>query len=249
MERLILQHLKTSYLFCSEYRRKDFEQAISDYRCRWLIKACYNAQTDMYEFTLDRKDISISHQENLKLMDKISMEMGNAFYPLQLLTVPTMGVQKIVNLGDIKRRWTEKAAECRLAYPGEVLEQYLEDSENNMSNDRKLCKYLYRDSFINMYFRNMYALTAEEEREFFEWYHFPQPNVLSTYFCTIEGSENKRIFKGERMAIAPTQTGTASGEYLYGNEGDIREIKASFSAIYEQYEFEKRICIIQDNEP
>ena len=142
------------------YCRKDFEQPISDYRCRWLIKACYNAQADMYEFTLDRKDISISHQENLKLMDKISMEMGNVFYPLQLLTVPTMGVQKIVNLGNIKRRWTEKAVECCLAYPGEVLEQYLEDSENNMSNDRKLCKYLYRDSFINMYFRNMYALTA-----------------------------------------------------------------------------------------
>lgn len=247
MERLTSGQLETSYSFYSEHIRKDREQPVSDYRCRWLVKGCRNTATDLYEFTLERKDISVSHQENLKLMDKISMEMGNAFYPLRILTAPTLGVREIVNIVDIRRRWTEKATECRATYPGEILEQYLENSEENMSDDRELCRFLYRDSFINMYFRNMYALTGEEEREFFEWYNFPQPNVLSTYFCTIEGDANKRTFAGERMAIVPSQTGVASGAYLYGKEGEIRRIDASFTAKYEQHEYEKRIRIIEDN--
>ncbi len=198
MEKLSFRTLQAVYLLNTEYRKLKEEDYVSAYSCQWHLKAQYDPASKTYTFDLDRKDVKIDRKKAEKLMNRIMLEIGNSLYPLRLEVTPQLQINKIINYDEIEGRWREATQKCRDEHPGDIMERYIEHSSGSFSSQRALLRSFYRDSFINLYFRNLYALPqSPDERERMEWQNFPLSEMKSCYFCTIEGPEqNRRKLEG-----------------------------------------------------
>lgn len=245
MKKLSFKTLKAVYLLNTEYRKLKEEDYVSAYSCQWHLKAQYDPASKTYTFDLDRKDVKIDRKKVEQLMDRIMLEIGNSLYPLRFEVTPQLQVNQIINYDEIVGRWRETTQKCRDEHPGDIMERYIEHSSGSFSNQRTLLLSLYRDSFINLYFRNLYELPqSPDERERMEWQNFPLSEMKSSYFCTIEEpEENRRKLEGPLMAIIPSQEGHGQVDFMYGEYGEPEEIDGLFTAIHDGKHYRKKIQI------
>ena len=250
MEKLTFNSMQAIYLLDTEYRKLKGENYVSEYSCRWHLTARYSSTTESYEFTLYRSDVKINGEKVEKLMDRIVLEIGSSLYPVRFEVSAQMQILRIINYDEIVDRWRVTTEKCRNEHPGDVIERYIRHSSEGISDERALLLSLYKDSFINLYFRNLYMLPEEDERERVEWQNFPLREMKSTYYCTIEKpEENRRRLNGPLMVILPGQKGSADIDFIYGPCGELEDITGEFSATKDGNRYIKRVHIrLQDKE-
>jgi hypothetical protein len=229
----------------TEYRRLKATDYVSAYSCLWHVKANYNSNTQLCDFSLDRSEVKINNREPEKLMDRIVYEIGSSLYPMRLNISQQMEIVQISNYGEVVDRWKETAEKCRNEHPGEVIDRYIDYSSANISTPLSLKRSLYGDSFFNLYFRNLYLLPEdEEERECVELPNFPEKGMKSAYYCKIQApSATVRRLDGTLMAILPSQEGVADIDYTLGVHGAPETIAGSFTAVNRSGQYQKKIAV------
>ena len=247
MDGILLGKTDLIYGLKTEYRELKTQDYISEYSCIWHVKALYDNTVQSYEFSLDRSEVKINNREPEKLMDRIMFETGSSLYPVRFKVSKQMEISQIINYAEITGRWKETAGKCSDEYPGDVMNRYMEYSAASLSNPRTFLRSLYNDSFINLYFRNLYILPqSEDERERIELNNFPLREMKSTYYCTIKAPEaNMRKLEGTLMAIISDQKGTASIDYTYGKQGEPENITGIFTAGNDSRQFQKKITVTE----
>lgn len=245
MKGLSFKKMNVVYGLETEYRKHKSEDYVSTYSCLWEVKGTYEEASNSYEFCLERKDVKINGKKVEKLMDRIVYEIGSSLYPIRLKVSAQLGVSQILNYDEVVERWKAVTEKCRQEHPGEVLERYIRYSRDSISTPRSLLLSLFNDSFINLYFRNLYIVPEDKNiRERVEILNFPLQEIKSCYFCTIEAPEAEtRKLEGALMVIVPGQEGHAEIDFKYHPKGVPDTVAGVFSAIHNGKEYRKTIKI------
>ena len=245
MERITFEKLNAVYQLNTKYSKLKTEDYNSSYSCMWEVNAQRNTTSSSYVFIMDRKEVRINGKPVEKLMDRVVYEMGSALYPVRLEVTGQMEPMRILNYEEILERRKAIEEKCRKDYPGDVINRYIKHSEKYFSKPRVLLLSLYNDSFIKLYFRNLFEIPVEKDvRERVDFYNFPLSEMKSSYYCTItKPEENKRKLYGPLMAIIPGQDGQAQIEYSFSPQGNPVMINGVFTAKKDLKEYRKKIDI------
>lgn len=195
------------------------------------VTAQYDGINDLYLFDIQRMETLLNGKPIEKLMDRVMYDVGNSCYPIRLRVSPRLWITEVINYNEIKYRrqtcmqdWLEKA-------PSPELERYARFSEKNMANGKTFISSLYRDSFYNLYFRDIFTPTEGDEVRMIRWYNFPEREMDQSYLYTLkpESANNIRM-DGEIMKIVSEQNGTLEVVYETGDKGEIRQIAGKIAS-------------------
>jgi hypothetical protein len=179
-----------------------------------------------------------------KLMDRIMCEAGASLYPVHLRVSPKLWIQEVMNFDEVKQRrqtcirnWLEKT-------PSSELERYARFSEKNMANRKSFISSLYNDVFYNLYFRDIYTPTVNDEVRLIRWSNFPERETEQSYLYSIkqDGASFIRL-SGELMKIVPEHNGKMETMYEMGDEGEIRRITGKIEFEVEEHVYMKQFVL------
>lgn len=244
MEKSLFKFLSASYKLESKYIEKNEEYYTSQYTCIYKANAIFDEDSGYYNYRISRSDVLIDNKSISKLMDKIILEIGNAIYPISLLVNQQMRIIDVVNYEDIKQKWINNAKEKLDRYPSSEIKRYLSASYKNIKNKNTFINCLYKDSFLNLYFRNIFEPTIKNEVHSIVWHNFPKKQMNQTYLYEIAPmKENQIKILGEIMQIVPEQNGTYAADYRIGNEGQIISISGSIESKHQDKLYKKQVSI------
>lgn len=250
MEKLLFKSLSARYLVRNEYIVETEENYCSVFSCRYKVNALYDEVSGYYNFNINRADVLIDGESVRKLMDKVIFEIGNTIYPLSLTVSPNLQIKDIINYKDIKERWTNCTKNLLQKYPSPQLRRYVSMSEKNIRDIPSLIHSLYKDTFFNVYFRDIYTSTPEDEANAILWVNFPKREMNQTYLYTVNSvAKNKVETFGSILKIVSTQEGHYSMDYELCKTGEIHTITGKVESKYQSKVYQKKISVKMENRP
>ena len=234
MERLLFGSMQAGYRIESKYIIDSEENDCSTYSSKLQVSAQYEKEKDNYTFILNRSEALLNGKPAGKLMDRIMCEAGSSLYPLHLRVSPHLWILDVLNFNEIKQRWQQCAGDWMAKAPSPELERYFRFSEKNLANSKTLITSLYRDTFCNLYFRDIFTPTGDDEVRLIRWQNFPEREMDQSYLYQIKPEEANRIrLSGEIMKIVPEHNGTFDTVYETGDQGEIQRIKGQIESEWE----------------
>jgi hypothetical protein len=213
------------YRMESKYIIDSEENYCSIFSSKLHIEAQYQPASDDYAFIITRLETCLNGKPPEKLMDKIMCETGNSYYPLHLRVSPKLRITEVINFNEIRQRWQTCMKDLLEKNPSSDVERYFRFSGKNMAGSNVFIPSLYRDTFYNLYFRDIFTVTAEDEVRPICWYNFPKRETNQTYLYRVkaDGINTVRL-SGEIMKIIPENNGEYETTYETGDRGEIRKI-------------------------
>lgn len=244
MKGSLFNYMDSQFELRSIYRIKGEEDATSSYSARLHIKAAYRMGEQNYLFTINRSDVLLNGSSPRKPIDKAIKEIGDALYPVVLEVSTQLEIQNIINFPGIKKRWEDATQRIQEYYNLPSLETYVQRAQKNLTDIKSLTAALYKDSFFNIYFRNIFLPLSEEERQLIRWYNFPEREMNLSYLYRPVPSKGYDIcLSGEIMKIIPEHAGTYEMNYILGNKNEIRNISGYIEAMYKDKKYTKTITV------
>jgi len=121
-------------------------------------------------------------------------------------------------------------------------------SKNNVFDRRSLISSLYHDTFFNIYFRNVYTPTQDDEALPMIWVNFPEREMNRTYLIQIAPmTGNKVEISGNVMQIVPGQEGFCKVDYELGNQGEICYISGKVESGHHKKSYTKQFIVEAQN--
>ena len=247
-EGTLFKSLSADYFVKNKYKKGTKDDSHTEFSCVYHLNAVYDAVHGYYTYTIGRSDILIDDRPVKKLMDKIICEIGDSIYPVSLAVTPWMQIRDVVNYEEIRQRWTDCTKELLRKYPSYPMRRYVKMSERNISDKEKLISSLYKDTFFNVYFRDIYTPTEENEAMSILWENFPKREMNQTYQYQVSPMQVGRIStSGEVMQIVPGQEGNYSMDYTLGEEVEILDITGNIESKYQDKLYAKQISVKSQN--
>ena len=223
------------------------DKLCSSFKCNISLEASYEKEHDFYYFRLDRRKVLLNNRKPEKLMDRIVYEIGNSLYPLKLKVSPYLQIVNVDNLKEIYSRWKACTEKSLQKNDTEQLRKYIRIAGANFFGKEQFIESLYRDTFVKLYFRDIYKQTAENERKLIRWDNFPEGKMNSSYLYRVEQTDSMIRTTGEVMKILPDMEGTYQMEYKIGMKGEIGEINGSVDKLHNNKKYSKQITITAEN--
>ena len=241
MERLLFGFMQAGYRIESKYSINSGEHYGSTFSSKLHVIARYEKERDSYTFILNRSEVLLNEKPAEKLMDRVMCEMGNSLYPIHLRVSPHLWILDVLNFNEIKQRRQQCADAWRAKASSDELERYFWFSEKNTADSKTLIASLYRDTFFNLYFRDIFTPTENDETKLIRWQNFPVREMDQSYLYQIkpEGVNRFRL-SGEIMKIKPEHSGTFDTVYETGDRGEIRRIKGRIESEWEGNRYQKQ---------
>ena len=218
--------MQAVYRIESKYIIDSEENYCSTFGSKLHVTARYEKERDNYTFIINRSAVLLNGKPAVKLMDRIMSEVGNSLYPIHLRVSPRLWILDILNFNEIKQRRQQCADDWKAEADSPELERYFRFSEKNSANGKTLIASLYRDTFFNLYFRDIFTPTGNDEARLIRWQNFPERETDQSYLYQVKPEDADRIrLSGEIMKIVPEHNGTFDTVYETGDQGEIRRIK------------------------
>jgi hypothetical protein len=244
MEKLSFEAMQAVYYLESEYLIGNEVNYCSAFNSKLRINALYEKGKDRYRFFVDRSDVFLNGKPVRKRMDKIIYEIGKSLYPLYLVVSPFLRIMDVSNFEEVKIRRQNCADKLLNENPSDDLVRYIRLSGKNLSDNKSFINSLYQDVFFNLYFRNIFTQTADNEVRLMQWQNFPKSGMNNSYLYTVKSMEDKKVhLAGEVMKVDPDSNGAFSMEYKLGNEGEIRSIDGEIETSWERKNYIKRLSV------
>lgn len=248
MKGLSFKSLSAQYIVNNTYIVGTEENYHSNFCCRYHINILYNDISCYYNFKIYRSDIRIDEKPVRKLMDRIIMEIGESIYPLSIIVSPNLEILDILNFKEIKERWHDCTKNLLEKYPSRQLERYVNMSKKNVSDIPSCINSLYKDTFFNVYFRDIYTPTEEDEALPILWNNFPRREMNQTYLCQVNPMKEHNIcITGDIMQIVPSYEGYCTMDYELGKKGEIQDISGKIRCKYKTETYIKQISVKEEN--
>jgi len=233
--------MQIGYRIESKYIMDSEENYCSTFSSKLHVVARYEKERDSYTFILNRSEVLLNGKPAEKLMDRVMCEMGNCLYPLHLRVSPRLWVSDVLNFNEIKQRRQQCADDWKAKASSDELERYFWFSKKNTADSKTLIASLYRDTFFNLYFRDIFTPTEDDDVRTICWQNFPVRETDQSYFYRInpEGVNRFRL-SGEIMQIKPEHNGTFDTVYETGDGGEIRRIKGRIESDREGTRYRKQ---------
>jgi hypothetical protein len=247
MKRLSCISLSADYNVESKYIIESEEYYCSSFRSNVHLKATYYQEEDHYIFQVERSDVLLNGKKVTKLMDRFIYELGATLFPVTLKVSPVLEILDIINFDEIKDRRQKKVEEMTEKYPSNrTVEQYIRASEKNFADKNTLLHSLYQDSFCNLYFRDIYTSTADDEAKTILWGNFPKRELNRSYLYQVTPIDDSQIkTTGEVLKIIPELNGNYDMIYSLGEHGEIHHINGKITSLEAQKEYIKEISVQQ----
>jgi hypothetical protein len=248
MDRLTVETLSADYKIVGRHIIQAKENNCSVFSCNLNVRAFRLATEDGYKFVVQRSNVLLNGKKVTKLMDRVICEMGDSLYPISLKVSPELTLLDIYNFNDVVLRRKECAESMMEKYPASPVERYIHLSEKNFTNVRALIGALCRDGFFNLYFRNIYTPTREDEAYSIRWENFPERDMNRAYLYRIRAiNEGKISVAGEIMKITPEFSGHYSADYTIGEYGEIQIITGQADTEYNGKRYVRQFSVEKSN--
>lgn len=236
--------MQAVYYLESKYVINNEVNYCSVFNSKLRVNALYEREKDRYRFFVDRSDVFLDRKPVSKKMDKVIHEMGNSLYPLYLVVSPFLRIVDVSNFEEVKVRRQNCANDLLSENPSDDLTRYIRLSEKNLSDSKSFINSLYQDVFFNLYFRNIFTATSDDEVRLMQWRNFPRHGMNQSYLYAVKNIADKEVrLTGEIMKIDPESNGTLNIEYKLGDEGEIRNIVGEIEASLEKKNYIKQFSL------
>jgi hypothetical protein len=244
MKNLSFGAMQAVYYLESKYVIDSEDNYCSVFNSKLQVNALYEREKGRYRFFVDRSNVFLDTKPVRKKTDMIIHEVGNSLYPLYLDVSPFLRIMNVSNFEEVKIRRQNRINSLLSENPSDDLEQYIRLSGKNLSDRKSFINSLYQDVFFNLYFRNIFTPTNDDEVRLMQWRNFPQPGMNQSYLYTVKSMEDKKVhLTGEVMRVNPDGNGTFDIEYKLGNEGEIRRIDGEIETFWERKSYIKRLSL------
>lgn len=247
MEKMLFASMHAVYRMESRYDKESLsggEKYSSVFSEKWHINARIDKKRDLFIFVLYRSDTLLDGEPPEKLMDRIMLEAGYSYYPVQLLASPRLGIMDVLNFSDIKEKWEKCTQDMLERMPSPELERYIRFSEKNMEDSRKFIAALYHNAFYKLYFRDIFRPTTNDEARLIRWENFPEREMNQSYLYQVKPAvENQVSLPGEIMKIVPEHSGICNSTYETGALGEIRQIATHIETEWEGNRYIKDLLL------
>lgn len=244
MEKLVFGVLQAVYNLESRYMIDNEVNYCSVFNSTLSVKASYEKEKNYYRFIVNRSNVFLDRKRPVKKMDKIINEIGNSLYPLCLEVSPFLQIIDVTNIEEIKVRRHSCTTRLLNENPSDDLKEYIRLSEKILSDRKSFINSLYQDVFFNLYFRNIFIPTSDDEVQLMQWRNFPLHGMNQSFLYTIKNIEEKQVhLAGEVMKIVPESNGTFDIEYKVGDEGEIYSIGGEVETNYDKRNYIKRLSL------
>ena len=249
MEKLSLTSLSADYGIESKYIIQSEERYCSSFKSSIQIKATDNRSDENYHFTVNRSEVLLNGEKASKLMDRIIYEMGNTLYPVSLKVSPLLAVLDVLNFDEIRLRRQKQIEDITKKYPSNnTVQQYIRMAAKNFTDKNAFIRSLYRDSFFNLYFRDIYTTTPEDEAKAILWVNFPKREMNRTYLYQVKPIDDSQIITaGKVMKIIPELDWSYDMTYTIGKCGEIHSINGKVTGSYNRKDYIKQLTVNQIN--
>lgn len=248
MERILFKALSADYLVSSKYIKGTEADYHTVFSAVYRLNIVYDEGNNRYNCKINRSDVLIDGKPVKKLMDRILLEIGDGIYPLSLNISPNLQITNILNYEEVKNRWTNRTRKLLKKYPSYPMTRYVKMSGKNISDREKLVDALYRDTFFNVYFRDIYSPTADKEAYPILWVNFPERGMNLTYLYEINPMKESKInTSGDVMQIVPGQEGHLTMDYKLGEKGEIHGITGIVESRHQNKLYMKQISVKSEN--
>lgn len=248
MEKVPFKSLSALYELDSKYIIDNEQYYSSIYSCVYNICFVWDETNSRYNCKIDRSKVKIDNNPIRKMMDKIIYDLGNSIYPLSLNVSAQMKIMDVVNHEEIKKSWVTCAKEKLEKYPSPQMRRYIKMAQPNIVDKKLFVQSLYRDTFFNAFFRNIYEPTPKGEAFSIVWFNFPKKQMNQTYLYEVASEQDNRIeTKGNILQIVPEQNGIYSAEYTLGDKDQILSIAGNIESLYQNKLYRKQLSIKSKN--
>ena len=244
MDRLLFLYLMAEYNVENKYLVDDQQQA--SFKNKIKMEASYNKEQDCFQFELNQSNVLINNKKLEKLTDRIVYKIGSSLYPLKLKVSPLLQIEDINNWDEVYYRWKDCTEKYLQKYNTEQLRQYIRIAEKNFSEKEMFIDALYRDTFMKIYFRNIYTSTVEDEAKLIRWDYFPEGNMNSSYLYQVKKTDLTVHTVGKIIQIIPDMEGTYQMEYKLGTKGEINGISGFIERYYNK-KYSKQVTVTSEN--
>jgi hypothetical protein len=211
------------------------------------MDASYEKEPDCYCFNLNRSNVLLNDKKPETLTDRILYEIGTSLYPLKLKVSPFLQIIDVNNREEIYSRWKKCTEKCLQKNNTELLRNYVHTNEAIFSKKERFIELLYRDTFVKLYFRNIYRQTDEKEAILIRWDNFPESKMNSSYLYQLEKTDSMIQTSGKIMKILPHQEGFYQMKYKVGTRGEIFEICGTVDNQHNGKKYAKQIAVTSEN--
>ena len=246
MERLSLTTLSAEYNVESKYIIQSEEHYCSSFGSNIQLNAIYNTEDGNYHFTIKRSRVLLNGAKPSKLMDRLICETGDTLYPLTLKVSPLLEILDVFNFDEIKQRRQECVKSIAEKYPSYPVQQYIRMAEKNFAGKKAFIRSLYQDSFFNLYFRDIYTITPDNEAKTILWVNFPKREMNRTYLYQVKQVDDLQISTaGKVMKIIPEMEGDYDMTYVIGKHGEIHSINGTITSSNDRKDYIKQLSVNQ----
>lgn len=239
--------LRAIYRMHTLYTVDGGESYSSTFSSRMHLTAASSKEVGVYHFVVNRSEVLLNDKPADKLMDRIMHEAGCSLYPLSLIVSARLAILDVANYEEVKARWENVAAAILKKYPSPQIERYVRLSQKNMATRQAFVRTLYKDTFFNVYFRDIYTLTEKDEGRLIRWQNFPERETDQSYLYEVKRVGDKEVrLAGEIMKIIPGHNGTYDTTYTSGDKGEIHQIDGKIETSWQNRNYVKQLSVKAD---
>ncbi|UWY27572.1 hypothetical protein N4T20_17795 [Flavobacterium sp. TR2] len=144
------------------YAYENFENNILKTQLFYELEIVFKDLGGYHILEIDRREIYINNQINYSQIEKIANTASNALFPVCVKLKRDGQIDKILNLDEIRKRWSVNRKKLLEYYIGEVAEKIISKIDRLFLNDSLLEESIAQNWFFHLFFKPLYINYSEK---------------------------------------------------------------------------------------
>lgn len=154
------QRASWDYEVSYQYERRSLREANFEFNYDITIKHL-KSEGETHHVEVNRTNISpVLAYAEYNYATELAQKCGEVLYPIKLIISNTGQIESILNHQDILTRWKEALPRISLYYVGDAAKDYIDHTEQQLTNPKSITEALNTDLFLSLYFGILYQNNA-----------------------------------------------------------------------------------------